>query len=176
MSRILMSKFLLPWQSGVHVGVLNRNFAILTTHIKSHTSLQIKEILSWICYFHLFLRRCVRVDIQVYFAMARFVSVYIATAVLSLVLKLIKWTATGHLLIGTLNRINRDGQSRTKECQWVSKWLKKKSQKHLVSITVRETRTSQTQTLFRILMLNLIWPFKMAIPLDLMTLTTWSKH
>jgi hypothetical protein len=171
-----MSKLFLQWQSVVQVGVLNSNFAILTTYIKSHTSLLMNEILSWICYFHSFLRRCVHVDVQVYFAMARFVSIFIATAVSNLVLNLIKWTATGHLPTGTLNHTNPEGQSRTKEWQWVSKWLKKKSQNHLASITVRETRTSLTQTLFRILMLNLIWPYKMAIPLDLMTLTTWSKY
>ena len=164
-----MSTFFLSWQSVVHVGVLNSNFAILTTYIKSHTSLLIKEILFWICNFHSFLRRCVFVDVQGDFAMATFVDVYIAMARLILLLKLIRWTLIGRCPIGTLNHSNRDGQSRTKEWRQVSWWWKKKNQKHLASIIAKNTLTSLTQTLSRKFRLSLIWPYKMATPLDLMT-------
>jgi hypothetical protein len=165
----MMSTFFLPWQSVVHVGVLNSNFAILTTYIKSHTCLLMKEILFWICNFHSFLRRCVHVDVQGDFAMATFVDVYIAMARLILVLKLIKWTLIGRCPTGTLNHSNWDGQSRTKEWRQVSWWLKKKSQKHLASIIARNTPTRITLTLSRNFRLNLKWPSKMATPLDLMT-------
>jgi hypothetical protein len=115
MSRILMSTFFLKWQSGVQGGVLNSNFAIFTTYIKSHTSLIFKEILSRICSFQAFLRGCVHVDVLGDFAMATFVVVYIAMARLILVLNLIKWTLIGNCPIGTLNNTNREGQLRAKE-------------------------------------------------------------